>query len=176
MADQSRPARFSDVKLLISALNELDAEYLLIEAEFGLTSTAAETQRRIQLADWISDANNPLFARVIVNRLWQHHFGTGLVATPSDFGFNGGRPSHPKLLDWLASELVRSEWSLKHIQRLIVASATYRQRSRTRVDSARVDSGNRLLWRKTPRRLDAESVRDAILCVAGELTAGDGRR
>lgn len=121
------------------------------------------------LAAWITDRRNPLFARVLVNRLWQYHFGAGLVETSSDFGFNGGRPSHPELLDWLAAELMDHGWSLKHIHRLIVTSATYRQSSRPRVAAAKQDAGNRWLWRKSPLRLDAETVRDTVLAVSGDL-------
>src|SRR5690606_22565939 len=104
-----------------------------------------------------------------VNRLWHHHFGVGLVDTPNDFGFNGGRPSHPELLDWLASELIVSGWSIKHVQRLIVTSATYRQSSLPRAEALAVDADNRLLWRRSPQRLDAETLRDAILAASGEL-------
>lgn len=145
-----------------------------VKAEFGLTTTSDDSDRRIELAEWITDRRNPLFARVMVNRLWHYHFGTGIVSTPSDFGFNGGRPSHPRLLDWLAAELVRSGWSLKHLQRLMVTSATYRQSSRLRPAAAKIDAGNRLLWRKSPQRLDAESVRDAILRITGELNPAMG--
>ena len=114
---------------------------------------------------------------MIVNRLWHHHFGTGLVDTPSDFGTGGGRPSHPALLDWLAAELVDHDWSLKHIHRLICTSKTWRQRSHGVPGAAAgmtVDSGNRLLWRMSPRRLDAESYRDAVLAVSGMLDPARG--
>ena len=139
------------------------------KADFGLPADASDADRRRRLAEWITDPDNPLFARVIVNRLWHYHFGVGLVDTPNDFGFNGGRPSHPELLDWLAGELVQSGWSLKHVQRLIVTSATYRQSSHVRADAAKVDAGNRLLWRKSPQRLEAETLRDALLSFSGEL-------
>lgn len=138
-------------------------------AEFSLPKEATDGDRRKGLASWITDRRNPLFARVIVNRLWHYHFGVGIVDSPSDFGFNGGRPSHPELLDWLAAELMDHDWSLKHVHRLIVNSATYRQSSRPRIDAAKKDAGNRLLWRKSPLRLDAETLRDAVLSVAGEL-------
>ena len=136
---------------------------------FSLPKDASEADRRKALAASITDRRNPLFARVIVNRLWHYHFGVGIVDSPSDFGFNGGRPSHPELLDWLAAELMDHDWSLKHVHRLIVNSATYRQSSRPRVDAAQKDASNRLLWRKSPQRLDAETLRDAVLSVAGEL-------
>jgi hypothetical protein len=137
--------------------------------DFGLPAGASDAERRRKLADWITAADNPLLARVMVNRLWHHHFGAGIVETPSDFGFSGGRPSHPELLDWLAAELRDSAWSLKHVHRLIVTSATYRQVSRFRPEAAQIDAGNRLLWRKSPMRLEAEAVRDAVLAAAGKL-------
>jgi hypothetical protein len=111
---------------------------------------------------------------VLVNRLWQHHFGAGLVDTPNDFGKNGARPTHPELLDWLASEFVHPTgevppWSIKHLQRLILTSATWRQSSAPRADALEVDAGSRLLWRFPPRRLEAEAIRDSILAVSGNL-------
>jgi hypothetical protein len=134
-----------------------------------VAENAPEKERRLALAKWIIDRANPLTARVIVNRLWQHHFGRGIVDTPSDFGLNGGKPSHPELLDWLAAELVEHGWSLKHIHRLIVTSATYRQASAANAKGAAVDAGSRLLWRYPPRRLEAEPLRDAVLLVSGKL-------
>lgn len=129
-----------------------------------------ESQRRIALANWITDPHNPLTARVIVNRLWHHHFGRGIVGTPSDFGYGGERPSHPELLDWLAAELIRADWSLKHIHRLIVSSQTYRMTSRSSNPAAmQVDSDNRLLWRMNARRLEAEAIRDTVLVVSDKL-------
>ncbi len=141
----------------------------MFDADFKLAKDASDADRRKALATWITDRQNPLLARVMVNRLWQYHFGAGLVETSSDFGFNGGRPSHPELLDWLAAELMDHGWSLKHIHRLIVTSATYQQSSRPRMDAAQKDAGNRLLWRKSPMRLEAETLRDAVLAVSGEL-------
>ena len=105
----------------------------------------------------------------MVNRLWHYHFGVGLVETPSDFGFNGGRPSHPELLDWLAEEFIRSKYSVKHLHRLIVTSAAYAQASRHRPEAAKRDAGNRWLWRFPPHRLEAEALRDTMLAVAGQL-------
>jgi hypothetical protein len=141
-----------------------------IGAAFG-HNTQAEGDRRKALAEWIVDPMNPLTRRVIVNRLWHYHFGRGLVDTPSDFGFGGTPPSHPLLLDWLADELLRQRWSLKAMHRLMVTSAAYRQQSAAGPDhpATRIDADNRLLWRMNPRRLDAESVRDAILTVTGKL-------
>ena len=115
---------------------------------------------------------NPLFARVIVNRLWHYHFGVGLVDTPNDFGFNGGRPSHGELLDWLASEIVAQRWSLKQMHRAIVLSATYRQALRDTEAAAR--RGQSLAMAQKPLRLEAEAMRDAMLAVAGELNPHGG--
>ena len=134
--------------------------------ENGLT-----TGRRTALANWITSPENPLTARVIVNRIWQHHFGSGLVSTPSDFGFLGEEPTHPQLLDFLASELIRNNWSLKHIHRLIMQSSTYQQSSRhpEATSNLATDIENRLLWKYPARRLDAEQIRDSLLLVSGEL-------
>lgn len=143
-------------------------------ADFG-DDTTPEGERRRRLADWITHPDNPLTPRVLVNRLWHHHFGQGIVATPSDFGLGGSPPSHPELLDWLAAEFLRSGGSLKHLHRLIVTSAAYRRDSRAEDPAAvRVDAQNRLLWRQNPRRLDAESLRDAVLTVAGTLNPERG--
>ncbi len=138
-------------------------------AAWELAGDAPEAERRQALAAWIARPDNPLTARVIVNRLWQHHFGTGIVDTPSDFGVNGGRPSNQELLDWLAAELVQGGWRLKAIHRLIVTSRAYRQASAARPEGLAVDSDSRLLWRYPPRRLEAEPLRDAILAVSGSL-------
>ena len=143
-------------------------------ADFALAANAPGPERRKALAAWITDPGNPLFARVAVNRLWHHYFGTGLVDTPNDFGFSGGRPSHPELLDWLADELKRRKWSLKAMHKTIVLSATYRQSSAFHPASAEVDAGNRLLWRKSPRRLTGEEIRDALLAVSGRLDPAIG--
>src|SRR6185369_7017423 len=126
---------------------------------------------RTQLAGWLTNTNHPLTARVIVNRLWQHHFGLGLVKTANDFGKNGDRPSHPALLDWLAGELVKNGWRLKPLHRLLVMSSTYQQscRSPAAEAAARVDPENRLLWRFSQRRLSAEEIRDAMLTASGAL-------
>ena len=127
---------------------------------------------RVALAHWTTDFEQGaghLLARVIVNRLWQHHMGKGLVATPSDFGAQGERPTHPELLDWLANQLIQADWRLKPIHRLIMTSAVYRQSHRSDAKNERVDPQNRLLWRRDLRRLDAEAVRDAMLAVSGQL-------
>ncbi len=139
-----------------------------------LAANTPEQERRMQLANWIVSAENPLTARVIVNRLWQHHFGVGLVNTPNDFGKNGAKPSHPELLDWMASELVANGWSIKKLQRLILISATWRQSSAPRGEALKIDAGSRLLWRFPPRRLEAEGIRDSILAVSGNLDRAKG--
>jgi len=132
--------------------------------------------RRRTLADWIASPRNPLTARVLVNRIWQQHFGVGLVATPNDFGLGGARPSHPELLDWLAGELVRGGWSLKRLHRILVTSDAYRRPSAPRPVHAvsrapeSLDPPNSLFWRQNPRRLSAEQLRDALLSTAGLLT------
>jgi cytochrome c553 len=128
--------------------------------------------RRRAFAEWLTDTRNGagnLLARVIVNRLWQHHMEQGIVATPSDFGSRGQPPSHPELLDWLASELIRNEWRLKPIHRLIVMSAAYRQSSQADEAKARVDPDNQLFWHRPPHRLEAEVIRDAMLAVSDTL-------
>lgn len=136
---------------------------------FDLAPDAPEAGRRAALARWISHPDNPLFARVMVNRVWHHLFGQGLVKTPNDFGFNGGQASHPELLDWLADEFRREGWSVKRLLRLLTTSATYRQAAAPDAAALRADASNRLLWRHTPRRLDAEELRDTLLAVAGVL-------
>ncbi len=143
-------------------------------ASIGLPSLTDDQARRMRLAKWIAHRDHPLTARVIANRLWQHHFGIGLVATPSDFGANGAAPSHPELLDWLAAELVDHGWRLKHMHRLIVTSATYRQASAPRAEGIAVDAQSRLLWRYPPRRLEAEPLRDAVLAASGVLDSRMG--
>ncbi|MDY3555391.1 DUF1553 domain-containing protein [Gemmata sp. JC717] len=137
--------------------------------KFDISEGASGPERRLALARWITDPRHPLTARVAVNRLWQHHFGTGIVDTPSDFGRNGAKPSHPELLDWLASELVERAWSQKAVHKLIVTSATYRQASAARADGLAKDAQSRLLWRYPPRRIEAEPLRDAVLFVSGKL-------
>lgn len=150
-----------------------------LSADFGLAPDAAESERRRKLAEWVTDEKNPLFARVIVNRVWHYHFGAGIVDTPNDLGFNGGRPSHPELLEYLAWQFRHHGYRLKWFHRMIVSSSTYRQATHGRSETERrqaseKDAGNRLLWRANVRRLEAESLRDAMLKVAGKLneTAG----
>jgi mono/diheme cytochrome c family protein len=154
------PGTVSLVKLLSPALG---------------TNSLSDPERRLALAKWITSLDNPLTRRVIVNRLWQSHFGTGLVETPSDFGLGGGIPSHPELLDWLAHQLQQKGGSLKELHRLICSSRTYRQSSIIPNPQAnRIDQGNRLLWRQNPRRLEAESLRDSVLRSSGKLNLAMG--
>ena len=141
-----------------------------------LPNTTPEQERRIALADWITHPSNPLPARVIVNRIWQWHFGIGLVETANDFGRNGVAPSHPELLDWLAQRFIRSDWSIKQMHRLIVLSSTYRQSNQHNAEAAAVDADARLLWRYPSRRLEAEAIRDCMLSVSGRLNPTMGGR
>jgi hypothetical protein len=134
---------------------------------YMLAADSTESERRLTLARWITDPANPLTPRVLANRLWHYHFGTGIVSTPNDFGYMGGRPSHPELLDALAIELQENGWRLKPLHRMIMLSKTYRQGSESRADAAAADGDVRLLWRFPPRRLSAEEVRDTVLQVSG---------
>jgi hypothetical protein len=138
-------------------------------ARFALPKDAPEGERRAALARWITDPQNPLTWRSIVNRVWQYHFGAGIVTTPNDFGRNGAPPSHPELLDWLAAEFRDGGGSLKKLHKPIVMSATYRQSPAGNPKAERVDAGNSLLWRQNRRKLEAEAVRDAVLAVSGKL-------
>ncbi|MBX9656282.1 PSD1 and planctomycete cytochrome C domain-containing protein [bacterium] len=134
--------------------------------------SARSTFRRRSMANWMTDVEEgagPLVARVLVNRLWQHHLGRGIVATPNDFGTQGERPTHPELLEWLACELVNDDWRMKDIHRLIVTSATYRQSAEFDSQKFSIDPDNKYLWRFTPRRLEAESIRDSLFAVSGML-------
>jgi len=147
------------------ALEEVTA----IKSRFALANPQDEGSRRAALAKWISDPKNPLTWRSIVNRVWHYHFGRGLVDSPNDLGKMGGEPSHPELLDWLANWFLEHDGSMKQLHRLIVTSAVYQQSSRDNPSFARIDSDNRFLWRMNRSRLDAESVRDAILQITGQL-------
>ncbi|HTN77567.1 MAG TPA: DUF1553 domain-containing protein, partial [Pirellulaceae bacterium] len=148
-------------------------------ADFGLEANSSEAERRIKFAHWLTAPEHPFTARVMVNRVWQYHFGSGLVETSSDLGANGALPSHPALLDWLASEFHTSSGSVKGLQRLIVTSAAYRQAAVASSDDhalralhakgAAIDADNRLLWRYPARRLEGEVVRDAMLAMSGAL-------
>jgi len=153
-------------------LSVLDPNPALIEPPANLPSTG----RRTALANWIANPNNPLSTRIIVNRVWQYHFGEGLVASSSDFGRLGEPPSHPELLDWLTRDFVTNGWSLKRLHRLIMNSATYQQSSHGADDQRGIiaDPRNRFLWHMPVRRLDAEQIRDALLLVSGELRERSG--
>lgn len=131
---------------------------------------AKTTGRRLALAQWLASDANPLTARVMVNRIWQHHFGKGIVETPNDFGRMGAPPSHPELLDWLATEFVRQGWSVKAMHRLMLTSSTYQQASNfTNVVDEKKDPQNQLLWKMPLQRLEGEMIRDSILAVSGAL-------
>ena len=136
---------------------------------YVLPKDAPEGNRRLALAKWIASPDHPLTARVLANRVWHYHFGTGIVDSPSDFGYLGGRPSHPELLDWLASRLISNGWRLKSLHREILTSQTYLQASTFRVDAAGKDREARMLWRFPPRRLSAEEIRDTLLAISGNL-------
>ncbi|MEW5977749.1 MAG: PSD1 and planctomycete cytochrome C domain-containing protein [Acidobacteriota bacterium] len=136
---------------------------------YQLEVDAPEGERRLALARWIVDGRNGLTARVLANRLWHYHFGKGLVGTPSDFGFNGERPTHPQLLEWLAVRLQHHGWRLKPMHKELMLSATYRQSSQWNSESAAVDGEATYLWRFPPRRLEAEALRDSVLAVSGQL-------
>ena len=140
-----------------------------IPSEFKAADLNQEGARRAALAEWITDPKNVLTRRSIVNRVWHYHFGKGIVDSPNDFGYNGGRPSHPELLDWLALEFFESGESFKKLHKLIVTSSTYRQSSAPNAEFEKIDADNRLLWRANRQRLEAESLRDAILTISGKL-------
>lgn len=143
------------------------------EVEIPAPGEGAQTSgRRRILADWIMSPDNPLTARVMVNRLWQHHFGRGIVKSASDFGFQGTPPTHPQLLDWLAVQFVGHDWSIKQMHRLILTSATWQMSSAPRDDALQKDPVNNLFWRFDMRRLTAEEVRDSILWASGSLNTG----
>ncbi len=140
-----------------------------LSPDLGVNPDASDRERRRKIAQWIANPANPLFARVIVNRVWHYHFGAGIVESPNDFGYNGGKPSHPELLDYLANQLIENNWSLKKLHKSILMSAAYQQSSRFDAQAAAKDADNRLLWRYSSRRLEGETVRDAMLAVSGAL-------
>ena len=158
---------------------EADAPAVLQSAEnvFRLVPDAIgpTTGRRLALARWLTQPSHPLTARVMANRIWHHHFGRGIVETVGNFGLGGTPPTHPELLDWLAGEFVRGGWSVKHLHRVILLSSAYRQASRQDSPEAlRIDPANQLLWRMNFRPMDAETLRDAILCASGALNPKQG--
>jgi len=152
-------------KVVPSGISTLDAT----TPAYQLPPQCDEATRRLALANWITRPENPLTPRVLANRIWEYHFGTGIVSTPNDFGFMGGRPSNLELLDFLASELKKDGWKIKALHRLIMTSKTYRQASTWRADGAKADGDSRLLWRFPRRRLSAEEIRDTLLQVSGKL-------
>ena len=158
--------------------DEVTAESLSMLADvtptYALGADASDQDRRKGLADWITSEKNPLSTRVVANRLWHYHFGAGIVATPSDFGYMGGRPSHPQLLDWLAGKLVDGQWRLKPMHKRIMMSQTYQQSSDHHEAASHVDADARLLWRFPPRRLSAEEIRDTMLVISGQLNTKMG--
>ncbi len=152
------------------------ATLALVAPPTSISPTATDAERRIALANWLTDPAHPLTSRVMANRIWYYHFGRGLVRTPSDFGFNGGPASHPELLDYLATEFIAQGGSAKYLHRLIMLSSVYRQSSRLS-KQAEIDGDNEFLWRYRPHRMEAEAVHDSILAVAGVLdpkTGGPG--
>jgi hypothetical protein len=146
----------------------------VLAATLPMPAIPATGSGRMQLAQWLTAPEHPLTARVFVNRVWHWHFGQGLVDTPSDFGTRGSAPSNAALLDWLARDFVTHGWDLRRLHRQIVTSSTYRQASEARTDAIARDPGNRLLWRWTPRRLEAEAIRDTVLAVSGALDSTVG--
>ena len=178
---ETRILRRGDVKSKREVVSPAPPSVLLSAMggdSFNAAFTAVDAKhsgRRLALARWLVARDNPLTARVIVNRLWMHHFGRGLVATPSDFGTKGSPPSNPQLLDWLACELIRQDWRLKSIHRLIVTSKAYQRASgQTSRSGVEKDPENRFLWKMAPRRMEAEGLRDSMLAVSGILNPKRG--
>ena len=167
--DRHKPAQIVEAGVL-SAIQDLDRPIQPPANE------STSTTRRLQFANWVVDPKNPLTPRVLVNRLWQHHFGAGLVRTPNNFGYRGAKPTHPQLLDWLASQLITNNWSTKSIHKLILMSRVYQQSSlHPQYESYQQrDASNQLWWHSNRRRLDAESLRDAMLLVTKELDLTKG--
>lgn len=150
-----------------------------VVTSFRLNTEVDESERRVSLAEWITDPDNPLTPRVLANRLWHYHFGTGIVDTPNDFGYMGGRPTHPELLDYLANALKENNWQLKALHKEIMTSRVYKQSSDWREEGATLDADSRLFWRFPPRRLSAEEIRDTMLTVSGNMDktmGGEGFR
>lgn len=181
IADIESKRRRIDRAMGVREKESADPIFVLYQGDFGsprdevspgfpsvLGTTEIKSQRRLALTDWITSAENP-WTVVLVNRIWQQHFGTGLVATANDFGYSGAKPTHLKLLDWLAADLMTHGWSIKRLHRLIVMSKAYRQASYVTEPGRSVDPENTLLWRQNMRRLDAETLRDTLLAISGLL-------
>jgi len=181
LAVRDRPTQAPATRLLVRGNPANPGDEVRPGFPASLTSEAPKlvptSGRRLALAEWIASEANPLTARVIVNRTWRHHFGRGIVPTPNDFGRAGRPPSHPELLDWLASEFVVQGWSLKQLHRLIMQSSAYQMSSiADNVPARSVDEGNVRLWRQQLRRVEAEVIRDAALAVSGQLNLSMGGR
>src|SRR5258707_1236517 len=146
----------------VTILDPVDAKVTPPE---GLNSTG----RRTALANWLADPNNPLTTRVIVNRVWHYHFGTGIVGSPSDFGVMGERPSHKELLDYLTADFVKGGWSIKRLHKQILLSNAYQQSTRFNEAAAKIDPDNKYLWRYNRHRLEGETIRDSMLYTSGLL-------
>ena len=178
LTSQAPPTHVLAMGMHDAPMEEVKPGFLAIfdsrSAEVTPSELGASTGRRTALANWLTSPENPLTARVMANRIWHYHFGRGIVATPSDFGRMGERPTHPQLLDWLAKELINSGWSMKHLHRLIMTSSTYQQTSNLRENLSRLDPENRLWWRFSRQRLEAEAVRDSALFVSGLLNTQVG--
>jgi len=171
------PLRITEPKVLIngdwkSPGKSVSPGFLKVLMQKSANHWLSESNKMEGLGNWITDTVNgsgQLLARVIVNRLWHHHFGQGLVKTPNDFGKIGSEPTHPELLDWLSAELIKNNWKLSHIHKLILTSSTYTQKNSSSPEYLNVDSDNKLLWHRKPQRLEAEIIRDRLLDVAGVL-------
>ncbi len=158
----------------LSPKEEVVPDILTVLGTLGLQPDEPEQNRRLKLAQWIASDDNPLTARVIVNRVWHYHFGRGIVSTPSDFGKNGAAPTHPELLDWLTERFIEHHWSLKWLHREILSSSTYQQSSRPRTEALSKDADCKWLWRFPLRRLEAEAIRDCVLQLTGKLNSKAG--
>ena len=152
------------------------AGFEVIDGDLGLDNNTPEAERRLKYAEWLIQPEHPLTARVMMNRVWHHIFGSGIVPTASDFGLAGAPPSHPELLDWLASEFVANEWSVKTMIREFVMTDAFRRSNLPKADSLQVDAGSSLLWRYPPQRVEAEVIRDSILQASGNLNEEIGGR
>lgn len=168
----------SEAAVVKIKLDEISPHFLtLLGAEKPeITKREMTTGRRSALAEWVVREDNPFTARVMVNRIWQHHFGKGITLSPNDFGMLGGKPTHPKMLDWLAKDFIKGGWKMKRMHKLIMTSAAYRQTAKFEPSNSHnvKDPMNKLLWRFQPKRLSAEQIRDAMLAVSGELKHCDG--
>ncbi len=177
LSTKNDPEKRTEIRILNRGVWEFKGELVqmrppdILSKQNPLLLPPEEPRPRTALAEWLTSPDNPLTARVLVNRIWLNHFGNGIVNTPNDFGYNGERPSHPELLDYLALQLVENNWQIKNIHRQIMLSNTYRQSSRTTTSehAEKIDPSNRLLWKFNRRRLQAEEIRDALLAVSGRL-------